>query len=100
MIFRALHFSSIYVAQYNLSNDYRAEHAQPCTEMKSGSGCCQQSPRAQSCGALEGGGGLGDPLSGRNLTIIKEVTKQTRNHVLPNHLPLLRCCLGSTFHVL
>lgn len=28
MILRALHFSSIYVGQYNLSNDYRAEHAQ------------------------------------------------------------------------
>jgi len=96
MVFRALHFSSIYVGGYSLSNGYRAEHAQPCTKMKSGSGCCQQSPRAQSCIALEGGG-LGNPQSGRNLPNIK-VIKQTRNCVPPNLLPLFGCCLGSAFH--
>lgn len=26
MVFGALHFSSIYIGQYSLSNDYRAEH--------------------------------------------------------------------------
>lgn len=56
MVFRALNFSSIYISHYNLSSDYRTEHAQLCAKMKVGSGYCQQSPHAQSCIALERGG--------------------------------------------